>query len=125
MFVGSTTGLQNLVLRFVERTWRARTKMFAWFAGDTAPFIRASVLAQASGYPMTGFASDWDFAALLCSLGPRVAIKDSVLVDARRHLLNGVLRTLLVTGSIEAMYHLGISRPFLKRWYKFWLPRDR
>ena len=47
------------------------------------------------------------------------------LVDARRHILNGVLKTLLVTGSIELMVQLGVNRPFLRRWYKLWLPRER
>lgn len=124
-FVGEAHGLQRWMLRFVERVWRKRTKSFAWFAGDTAPFIRASVLASVGGYPMTGFASDWDFAAMLRGLGQLAVIEGPVLVDARRHLLNGVLTTLIVTGTIEAMYRLGINRPFLRRWYKLWLPKDR
>ena len=124
-FTGNVSGVQRRLLQGVERVWRERTRRFTWFAGDTAPFVRATRLAVAGGYPMTGFASDWDFATILRSLGRLAVISDSVLVNARRHILNGVVKTLAVTGSVEAMYHMGVNRPFLRRWYKRWLPSDR
>src|SRR5262245_9360321 len=39
-FCGSVPALERPMLALVERAWRARTRIFHWFAGDTAPFIR-------------------------------------------------------------------------------------
>ena len=84
-----------------------------------APFARAG------GYPVQPLAEDWAFAARLRGLGRLAVIDRPVLVDARRHLANGPLKTLLVTGSVEAMYHLGVAPTFLAWWYRRWLPRER
>ena len=116
---------ERIVLRFVERVWQVRTRAFRWFAGDTAPFIRADVFRQSGGYPTTGFAADWDFAAKLRSLGRLAVITEAVGVDSRRHVFNGVLKTLCVTGSVELMYRLGVERGFLRKWYRKWLPHER
>lgn len=116
---------ERLMLKWVEQAWRLRTRVFCWFAGDTAPFIRAETFRQCGGYPTTLFASDWDFAGQLRRLGRLTVIREPVCVDARRHLYNGVLKTLLVTGSIELMYRIGVNRNFLRNWYRKWLPRER
>lgn len=128
-FVPAFTGLvpvsERLLLKAVERVWQTRTRAFGWFAGDTAPFIRAALFRQCGGYPTTVFAPDWDFAATLRALGPRAVIAEPVGVDSRRHVFNGVLKTLCVTGVIEVMYRLGADRARLRRTYQRWLPRER
>jgi hypothetical protein len=58
-------------------------------------------------------------------MGRLAVIDDPALISARRHLANGVLKTLLVTGSIELMYRLGVAPSFLARWYTYWLPNAR
>jgi glycosyltransferase involved in cell wall biosynthesis len=116
---------ERLPLWLVERVWQTRTRALRWFAGDTAPFIRADVFKHSGGYPTTGFASDWDFAAKLQALGPLTVITSTVRVDSRRHVFNGVFKTLCVTGSVELMYRLGVDRHFLRTWYRKWLPRER
>lgn len=115
----------NIALTFVERMWQGRTRRLKWFAGDTAPFVRKANFAAVGGYPTTIFASDWDWAWALKAIGPLVAIHKTVIVDSRRHVYNGVVKTLLVTGSVELMYHMGVNRSFLHRWYRKWLPRER
>lgn len=115
----------NIALTAVERLWQKRTRRLTWFAGDTAPFIRTKHFVAAGGYPNSSFASDWDWAWQLKTLGPLAVIRETVLVDPRRHLYNGVIKTLLVTGSVELMYHLGVNRIFLRNWYRKWLPRER
>jgi glycosyltransferase involved in cell wall biosynthesis len=125
LFSGPVPPGQRIMLKWVERVWQARTRRFCWYAGDTAPFIRADVFRNCGGYPTTGFASDWDFAATLRRLGPLATITDPVQVDSRRHVYNGVFKTLCVTGSIELMYRLGVKRSFLRNWYRKWLPRER
>ena len=109
-FSGPAPASERIALKCVERVWQTRTRVRRWFAGDTAPFIRTDVFQRSGGYPTTGFASDWDFAAKLRSLGPLAVIPAAVRVDARRHMLNGVLKTLCVTGSVELMYRLGADR---------------
>lgn len=124
-FSPAAPGAQAWMLAIVERFWQNRTRRFAWFAGDTAPFIRAGAFTRMGGYPPASFASDWDFAGQLRALGPLAVIREPVIVDSRRHIHNGVLKTLLVTGSIELMYRLGAGRNFLRGWYRWWLPRER
>ena len=118
-------GRPSLALSSVERVWQNRTRHRTWFAGDTAPFVRRAAFRAGGGYPTTLFASDWDWAARMRRLGRLAVIEAPVLVDPRRHLGNGVIKTLIVTGSIELMYRLGVSRTFLRAWYRRWLPRER
>jgi glycosyltransferase involved in cell wall biosynthesis len=124
-FIGPAPALERLMLKAVQRVWQTRTRAFGWFAGDTAPFIRAALFRQCGGYPTTVFAPDWDFAKKLRALGPRAVIAEPVGVDSRRHVFNGVLKTLCVTGLVEALYRLGADRARLRRIYQKWLPRER
>jgi hypothetical protein len=68
------------------------------------------------GYPLACFASDWDFAARLRRLGRLAVIHEPVRVHCRHHVQNGVLETLLVTGSVELLYRMGANRSFLREW---------
>jgi rSAM/selenodomain-associated transferase 2 len=115
----------STLLRLVECAWQLRTRTFQWFAGDQAPFIRRTVLEQSGGFPRVRLAEDWAFAAHLRSLGRLAVIDEPVRVSPRRHVANGVLKTLLVTGSVEVMYWSGVNPDFLARWYQHWLPRER
>lgn len=124
-FTGPAPAGERMMLKAVERVWQTRTRVFGWFAGDTAPFIRAALFRQVGGYPTTVFAPDWDFAKKLRALGPRAVIAQPVGVDSRRHVFNGVLKTLCVTGVVEALYRLGADRARLRRIYQKWLPRER
>jgi glycosyltransferase involved in cell wall biosynthesis len=124
-FAGDGKGLTWVLLRLVERAWQFRTRTFKWFAGDQAPFIRRTTLLANGGYPAVRLAEDWAFAAHLRSLGPLAVIEQPVRVSPRRHVANGVFKTLLVTGSVEAMYRAGVNPGFLARWYRYWLPRER
>ena len=124
-FAGDGESLTWTMLRLVERAWQFRTRTFRWFAGDQAPFIRRETLRANGGYPSVRLAEDWAFAAHLRSLGRLAVIDQPVQVSPRRHVANGVLKTLLVTGSVEVMYHAGVSPGFLARWYRHWLPRER
>lgn len=114
-----------LTLHLVERVWRKRTTAFLWFAGDQAPFVRRDGFAACGGYPEIRLAEDWAFARRLRALGQLVVIDQPVRVSARRHLSNGVLKTLLVTGSVEVMFRAGVEPAFLAWWYRRWLPRER
>ena len=116
---------QGRALSLVERGWRFRSRRFHWFAGDQAPFIRRQVLARCGGYPSVRLAEDWAFASLLRSSGRTAIIETPVRVNPRRHLANGVVKPLLVTGSIELMYRAGVDPRFLASWYRRWLPRER
>jgi glycosyltransferase involved in cell wall biosynthesis len=124
-FYGSVPDSERLMLALIERVWKTRTRIFHWFAGDTAPFIRRDVFWRYGGYPPASFASDWDFAEQMCRWGRLAVIREPVRVHCRRHISNGVLKTLLVTGSVELMYHMRADRGFLRNWYQTWLPRER
>jgi glycosyltransferase involved in cell wall biosynthesis len=124
-FCGLVPDSERLMLALVERVWQTRTRVFRWFAGDTAPFIRRDVFWRCGGYPSACFASDWDFAERMRRLGRLAVIREPVRVHCRRHVQNGVLKTLLVTGSVELMYHMGADRGFLRDWYRKWLPGER
>jgi len=124
-FCGPVSDSERLMLAFVERAWQTRTCVFHWFAGDTAPFIRRDVFWRCGGYPSACFASDWDFAERMRRQGRLAVIREPVHVHCRRHVNNGVLKTLLVTGSVELMYRMRVDRGFLRNWYRTWLPRER
>ena len=112
-------------LALVERIWQWATVSLRWFAGDTAPFIRATVFRQSGGYPPAGFASDWDFARRLQRLGRLAAIREPARVHSRRLVQNGIFTTMLVTLSVSILYQLRADRVFLRQWYQRWLPRER
>jgi rSAM/selenodomain-associated transferase 2 len=124
-FDGAGAGLVRTALNWNERVWRWRTRTFHWFAGDQAPFVRRDRFDAVGGYPTIHLAEDWAFASRLRSLGKLEVIETPVRVSARRFLANGVITTLLVTGSIEAMYRAGVETPILAWWYRRWLPRER
>jgi glycosyltransferase involved in cell wall biosynthesis len=116
---------RGFALTMVERGWALRTRRFRWFAGDQSPFIRREVFEACGGYPPVRLAEDWAFASRLRRLGPLAVIDEPVRVNARRHLANGVLKTLVVTGSVELFYRFGVNPGFLSWWYRRWLPRER
>lgn len=118
-------GRVQVCLGWIERIWRWRTRTFQWFAGDQAPFIRRDYFDLIGGYPMVRLAEDWAFASRLRALGKLALIETPVRVSARRFLANGVMTTIFVTGSIEAMYRAGVEAPILAWWYRWWLPRER
>jgi len=122
---GAVPASERLPLAVVERAWQAGPRLWHIFAGDTAPFIRSAVFQRGGGYPPAGFASDWDFAAKLIRLGRLAVIREPALVQSRRLVQNGVMKTMLVTWSIGLMYGLGVDRGFLRNWYQRWLPRER
>jgi hypothetical protein len=124
-FAGERPGVARISLGVVERVWQARTRALRWFAGDQAPFVRRAALRARGGYPTQPLAEDWAFADRLRALGPLAVVEPPVLVSARRHVRNGVVKTLLVTGSVEVMYRAGADPAFLARWYRRWLPRAR
>jgi glycosyltransferase involved in cell wall biosynthesis len=124
-FCGPVPDSERLMLALIERVWKMRTRVFHWFAGDTAPFIRRDQFWRCGGYPPACFASDWDFADRMRRRGRLAVIREPVHVHCRRHVSNGVLKTLLVTGSVELMYRMGADRGFLRKWYRTWLPRER
>lgn len=115
----------RVMLRLIERVWQIRSQAFGWFAGDQAPFIRRDAFLACGGYPAIRLAEDWAFARRLRALGQLAIIGRPVKVGARRHLHNGVLKTLVVTGSVEVMYWIGVKPSFLAWWYRRWLPRER
>jgi glycosyltransferase involved in cell wall biosynthesis len=124
-FLPSFGGAGGRLLGGIERVWRARTRLRRWFAGDQAPFIRREAFLASGGYPVTALAEDWAFASSLRALGRLAVIERPVTVSARRHVANGVLKTLLVTGSVELMYRASVDPSFLAWWYHRWLPHGR
>lgn len=124
-FGGAGRGLSRILLSLDELIWATRTRVFRWFAGDQAPFIRREAFLASGGYPPMPLAEDWAFADRLLGLGRLAVIKQPVTVSPRRFLANGVLKTFLVTLSVEMMYRIGASPRLLLWWYRRWLPHER
>lgn len=124
-FAEPGAGRVQVCLGWIERIWQWRTRTFCWLAGDQAPFIRRECFEAIGGYSTTRLAEDWAFASRLRALGKLALIETPVRVSARRFLANGVMTTLFVTGSIEAMYRAGVEASILAWWYRRWLPRER
>jgi glycosyltransferase involved in cell wall biosynthesis len=124
-FGGAGRGLSRILLRLDELVWATRTRLFRWFAGDQAPFVRREAFLASGGYPPIRLAEDWALADLLRGLGRLAVIKQPVTVSPRRFLANGVLKTIAVTLSVEMMYRIGASPRLLRWWYRRWLPHER
>lgn len=124
-FGGAGRGVSRILLRLDELVWATRTRLFRWFAGDQAPFIRREAFLASGGYPPIRLAEDWALADRLRGLGRLAVIKQPVTVSPRRFLANGVLKTIVVTLAVEMMYRIGASPRLLLWWYRRWLPHER
>ena len=85
----------SLFLRFSCQmaTWRCR--MFGWFLGDQAIFVRRAVFDQLKGFSDMPLFEDLEFSRRLSRIGKTVTLSPGIVCSGRRFLKRGPLLTTL------------------------------
>jgi len=88
------------------------------FYGDNGIFVRKNVFKELGGFKELPIMEDYDFSKRLLARYKVCLIKAPKLVlDARRHIKDGFLKTRLKWMLIKRLYLLGLSPTKLNHWY--------
>lgn len=89
------------------------------FYGDNGIFVRKEVFEKVGGFKEIPIMEDYDFSKrMLASYKVCLISEPKLIVDARRHLKDGFIRTRIKWMVIKQLYMLGVSPEKLDRWYK-------
>lgn len=89
------------------------------FYGDNGIFVKKSTFNELGGFKEIPIMEDYDFSLRLKEKFNPVKINyPKIIVDARRHLNNGFIKTRFQWIVIRRLYKLGVSPFLLARWYK-------
>lgn len=89
------------------------------FYGDNGIFVKKSVFEKLGGFKEIPIMEDYDFSMRLKKEYKVVKIDNpKIIVDSRRHIKAGFLRTRIEWIAIRKLYKLGVSPFLLARWYK-------
>jgi len=84
---------RSLVLVLSSRLAAVRNRLFGWYLGDQALFVRRDAFQQLGGYREIPIFEDLDFSRRLQSLGKTVTLTPPVRSSARRFAARGPFRT--------------------------------
>ncbi len=102
-------------LRLINKS-QAEHKLFY---GDNGIFVRTNVFEKVGGFKEIPIMEDYDFSKrMLASYKVCLISEPKLVVDARRHLKDGFIRTRIKWMVIKQLYLLGVSPEKLNRWYK-------
>jgi rSAM/selenodomain-associated transferase 2 len=89
-------------LAITSRLAALRNRLFGWYLGDQAIFVRRDIFEQLGGYRDIPIFEDLDFSRRLCALRKTIILTPPVYSSARRFAQAGPLRTtwhdLILTG---------------------------
>jgi rSAM/selenodomain-associated transferase 2 len=89
------------------------------FYGDNGIFVRKSVFDELGGFKEIPIMEDYDFSVRMKAKYKVGIIKEPKLIlDARRHIKDGFIRTRMKWILIKKLYFLGVSPQRLANWYK-------
>jgi len=89
------------------------------FYGDNGISVRKNVFEKVGGFKEIPIMEDYDFSKRMLASYKVCLISDpKLIVDARRHLKDGFVRTRIKWMVIKQLYLLGVSPEKLNRWYK-------
>lgn len=88
------------------------------FYGDNGIFVRKSVFEKLGGFKEIPIMEDYDFAIRLREFKVVKINHPKIIVDSRRHVNNGFLKTRFQWITIRRLYKLGVSPFILAKWYK-------
>ncbi len=94
-----------------------RTVLTHSATGDQAVFARRSVFEGIGGFREWPLFEDVDFVGRMKRVGGFVVIRSRVTVSARRHIHNGVFRTVILVYLLRLGFWAGVSPFTLARWY--------
>lgn len=89
------------------------------FYGDNGIFVKKEVFKKMGGFKEISIMEDYDFSIRMLAKYKVCLIKEpKLVVDTRRHIKDGFLRTRLKWMLIKRLYLMGISPQKLAAWYK-------
>jgi rSAM/selenodomain-associated transferase 2 len=95
-----------------------RTALTHCATGDQAIFVRRGVFQEIGGFREWPLFEDVDFVSRMKRVGRVTVIRSRVTVSARRHIRDGVTRTVLLVYLLRLGYWVGVSPFTLARWYQ-------
>ncbi len=95
-----------------------RTVLTHSATGDQAIFSRRSVFEEIGGFHEWPLFEDVDFVSRMKRVGRFVVIRSRVTVSARRHIRDGVTRTVMLVYLLRLGFWAGASPFTLARWYQ-------
>jgi len=104
-------------LRWVAAGINLRSRWRRSGTGDQAIFIRRATFQELGGCCNWPLFEDVDLVDRMKQQGEFVAMHSKLLVSARRYLMFGVLRTVLLIYALRVGFWLGASPLTLKRWF--------
>lgn len=87
------------------------------FTGDQAHFVRAESFKAIGGFPDIALMEDIEIVTRLRTIGRLVLLPHYVTTSARRHMRNGLARTVLFMWYLRTLYRFGVSPEQLQRKY--------
>lgn len=89
------------------------------FYGDNGIFVKKEVFQKMGGFKEISIMEDYDFSIRMLAKYKVCLIKEpKLVVDTRRHIKDGFLRTRLKWMLIKRLYLMGVSPQKLADWYK-------
>jgi len=89
------------------------------FYGDNGIFVKKSVFEKLGGFKEIPIMEDYDFSVRLKKEFRVVKINNpKIIVDSRRHINAGFIKTRVQWITIRKLYKLGVSPFLLAKWYK-------
>lgn len=89
------------------------------FYGDNGIFVKKSIFEKLGGFKEIPIMEDYDFSVRLKKEFRAVKIDDpKIIVDSRRHINSGFIKTRVQWITIRKLYKLGVSPFLLAKWYK-------
>jgi rSAM/selenodomain-associated transferase 2 len=107
----------QLPYRLVAFFTNLRSRWRGIFTGDQAYFVRAESFRAIGGFADIALMEDIEIVARLRSIGRLVLLPHYVTTSARRHMQNGLTRTVLFMWYLRTLYRLGVSPEQLQHKY--------
>ena len=103
--------------RLVSFITNLRSRWRGIFTGDQAYFVRAESFRAIGGFADMALMEDIEIVARLRKVGRLALLPGYVTTSARRHMKNGLARTVLFMWYLRTLYRLGVSPERLQRKY--------
>ena len=107
----------QLAYRLVALFTNLRSRWRGIFTGDQAYFVQAESFRAIGGFPDIALMEDIEIVTRLRRLGRLVLLPHYVTTSARRHMQNGLARTVLFMWYLRTLYRLGVSSEQLQHKY--------
>lgn len=104
--------------RLIEKVTNWRASVLHLPYGDQALFLRRDWFERLGGFSGLGFMEDFELILRLRRRGRIAIASQPVLTSARRHLQQGVWKTVLKNQGAVVAYLLGVSPERIARWYR-------